>query len=145
MKGSSSAALAEQIFLSFFLFFFLNKPFNVMCTTSCKKAEVNLKAQRGSAWLAMRKTVFRIIKLSTDIINKRNYDTFGHRQNGLLIYEWPDGQFSTIKGIQTLGSRQLPFKFQFISCLYSGNINTNTISNKINRSSQHSQAMSSGL
>lgn len=38
--------------------------------------------------------MFRIIKLTNNIIYKRNNDIFGHRQNEPFIYEWPDGQFS---------------------------------------------------
>lgn len=75
-------------------------PLTITCIISWEKVEMNLEAQRDSTLLAIQKIIFRIIKLTNDITNKRNNDIFRHRQNGPFIYEWPDGQLSRIKVIQ---------------------------------------------
>lgn len=67
-----------------------------------EKGEVNLETQRDPALLAVRKTIFGIIKLNNDVINIRSYDIFRHRQNRPFIYK---GQFSNIKVIQNNGVR----------------------------------------
>lgn len=66
-----------------------------MCINSWEKEEVNLEAQRDSALLAIQKIIFRIIKLTNDVINKRNNDIFGHRQNGHLSMS---GQMDNFQG-----------------------------------------------